>query len=287
MKPQIIEDLTHEEYARIDAEHSGVLQKALISPLAYRVAKEREAAGVDEDRDCLRLGRAIHTACLEPSRFPQQYVCWSGGRRAGKAWDEYEAAAKAAGSTILKEDQIDQAVAMSKAVRSHAVAGPLVSSNGVSELTIVWTHPRTDMCIKCRLDRLADDGFLIDLKSTRDPRPARFCTQAAGMGYHIQMALYADAVAAAGLGAVAVKIVAVQSSPPHDVVVYSLDENVLATGRLEYERALDLIVACRSAGKWPGQAPTEEVPLNLPMWAARDFDESAPDESSPIEDATF
>ena len=268
--PQVIEGLTHEEYAKIDAEHSGVLQRALVSPLAYRVAKDQEAAGVDEDRDCLRLGRAIHTAALEPKLFARLYVCWSGGRRAGKEWDAYVADAESRGATILKEDQLDQAVAMAKAVRSHPIAGPLVTAPGRSELTIVWTHPRTGVLIKCRLDRLLLSAVLLDLKSTRDPKPARFASQAAGMGYHIQMALYSDAVAAAGLGAVATKIVAVQSAAPFDVVVYSLDEELLTAARFEYERALDLIVECRSSGKWPGQAETEEVPLKLPAWIASD-----------------
>jgi hypothetical protein len=80
---EVIEGIGHSKYALIDAEHSGVLRQILISPLAYRAAKEQEAAEVDEDRDVLRLGRGTHTAILEPVKVPKQYVCWSGGTRRG------------------------------------------------------------------------------------------------------------------------------------------------------------------------------------------------------------
>jgi hypothetical protein len=266
MKAEIIEGLTHEQYAKIDAEHSGVLRKLLVSPLAYRTAKDQEAAGIDEDRDVLRLGRAVHTATLEPKRFPQQYVCWSGGRRAGKEWDRHIAEADAAGQTILKEDQLDQAVAISKAARTHPVAGPILSAKGRAELTIVWTHPRTGVKIKVRLDWLTKT-VLADLKTCRDIEPRRFDSRSAQLGYHIQMALYADAVEAAGLGPVEAKLICVQSSPPHDVVVRQLGRDVHFIGVQQYEAALDLLVACRESGKWPGIAETEEVPLRLPAWA--------------------
>lgn len=265
-KPEIIENLTHAGYSRIDAEHSGCLQKALISPLAYHYQKQQESLGLDEDRDMLRLGRATHTATLEPHRFPAQYVCWSGGRRSGKLWDEYEAEAAANRRTILKEDQLDTAIAIAKSVRSHPVSGPMLTAKGRAELTIVWTHPRTGIRIKCRLDWLSD-ALLLDLKTTRDVSPARFCSQAAQLGYHTQMALYTDAVYAAGLRPVATKIVSVQSTAPHDVVVYSLDEDALGPGRERYEAALDLIAKHRASGVWPGMAMDEEIKLNLPEWS--------------------
>lgn len=263
-RTEIIEGLTHAQYAQIDAEHSGVLQRILVSPLAYRVAREQEAAGVDDETDPMRLGQAIHTATLEPALFAKRYACWSGVRR-GKDWESFRDASASAGVTILLEKQLDAAVAMGKAVRAHPIAGPLIAQPHRSELTIVWTHPRTGVRIKCRLDWIAG-SVLVDLKSTRDPSPARFSTQAAQMGYHVQLALYSDAVSAAGLGAVDTKIVAVQSAPPHDVVVYALDEGALGPGRERYETALDTLVACRKSGQWPGQAVDAEVPFRLPAW---------------------
>ena len=271
MAAEIIEGLSHAQYDKIGAEHSGVLRKMLISPLAYLRAKQLEAAGIDEDRDVLRLGRAVHTAVLEPSLFARQYICWSGGKRAGAAWNAYVADAERLGQTILKEDQIDLAVKIAKAVRGHPIARPILDRDGRAEVAIVWDHPRTGVRIKVRLDWLTV-GVLTDLKSCRDPAPHRFATTAAQLGYHCQLALYADACAAAGLGAVEVKIIAVQNTEPFDVVVYALDEDILSIGRNEYERALDLLVQCRESKQWLGQAMTGEVPLKLPAWARPEED---------------
>jgi hypothetical protein len=267
MQDQLIEGMSFAQYRDIDAEHSGVLRRILTSPLAYRRSKDLETAGVDKDRDCLRLGRAVHTAVLEPHLFPKLYTCWSGGRRAGHAWDDFESSATASGVTILKEDQIDLAVKVSKAARSEPAAAPILNATGRAEVVIVWRHPRTGVDIKVRIDWLTADT-LVDLKTCRDPAPHRFATTAAQLGYHFQLALYADAAAAVGLGSLAVKIVAAQSTEPHDVVVYSLDEDVLFRGRDEYERALDQLVECRQSDKWPGQAGGKEMALKLPAWCA-------------------
>lgn len=286
MKPEIIEGLPFAQYEAIDAEHSGTLRKILTSPLAYKVARDEEKAGLDHDSDAMRLGRASHTAILEPSLFTKSYTCWSGKARRGKDWEAFESECVAAGVTVLLEKQLDRTVRLSKAVRAHPVSGPIVTAPGRSELTILWTHPRTGIRIKCRLDRLNPDLF-VDLKTTRDPSPALFSSQCARMGYHFQLALYSDAVAAAGLGAIPCQIVAVQSSSPFDVVVYDVDEDTLSKGRTLYETALDKLIECQASGKWPGQAVEGPVMLHLPMWAAQDFSEDAPDESSPIEDAAF
>jgi hypothetical protein len=212
-------------------------------------------------------------------------VCWSGGTRRGKVWDAYENDAADTGKTILNEKQLDAAVAIGKAVRAHPVAGPIVAATGRAELTIVWTHPRTGIRIKVRLDYVTGK-ILADLKSCRDPASRQFCKSATDLGYHFQMALYSDAAAAAGLGALEVNLIAAQSASPFDVVVYEMDENALFVGRQNYEKALDLIVACRESGQWPGQATTGKVPFKLPAYADV-HDDDAPDESSPIADAEF
>jgi len=262
---EVITGLTHAEYARIKAEHSGALRQLLVSPLAYRAYTQR---GIDET-DSMRLGRAVHTAVLEPHRFMEQYVCWTGGRRSGNAWNQYVADAKANGRTTLKEDQLDYAVAISKAVRAHPLLGALFAEKGRAELTIIWTHPRTGIKIKVRLDWLTET-VVADLKTCRDPTPARFATASASLGYHFQLSLYADAVAAADLGPREVKIAAVANKEPFDGAIYRLPEELLSVGREQYEMALDRLIECRKAKAWPGFAESEELTLRLPYWAQAD-----------------
>lgn len=256
------------KYAQSPEVHATALRYMLMSPLAYKAHLEQP----DVETDAMRLGRACHTAVLEPMQFLREFALWDGGRRAGKTWDSFVAAND--GKTILTQDQYDTAVAVQKSVRSHKVASRYLSEpNGRAEVSIRWVHERTGVAIKCRLDLLC--SVVLDLKTCRDPSPAKFAAVCAQYGYAMQLALYRDAACAAGLGALPGKIIAVQSTEPHDVVVYDLDGELQALGTAQYEKALDLLVECTKSGDWPGQHPDEEVQLRLPAWATNE-DEDEP-----------
>ncbi len=263
--PLVIEKLPFEKYRELPGEHSTGLRRALVSPLEYDYYKRNER----EDTDTLRIGRAVHTATLEPLQFLREYVLFE-GRRAGKVWEEFEEKHK--GKTILKPEQYDPAAAMSEAIRNHAVAGPLFSGAGRNELTIQWRHESGTLC-KARIDRLYSS--LIDIKTASDITPHAFEAASFRYGYHVQAAFYADAAKAAGLGEFPVRFVVVQKRPPHDVIVYEIGQAEIERGRADYEKALAIIAECRKTGVWPGAAPSEPVPLHLPGWALPEFDEEA------------
>lgn len=251
------------QYAQSPEVHATALRYLLTSPLAYKAHQERP----DVETDAMRLGRACHTAVLEPSKFFREFAVWKGGRRAGTEWKEF--CSGKSSKTVLTQDQYDTAVAIQRAVRSHKVASRyLCEPQGRAEVSIHWVHERTGVAIKCRLDWLG--SVVLDLKTCRDPSPAKFSTVCAQYGYALQLALYRDAACAAGLGALPGKIIAVQSTEPHDVVVYDLDGELQALGTAQYERALDLLVECTKSGNWPGQYPEEEVQLRLPAWATNE-----------------
>jgi hypothetical protein len=262
--PLVHERMPFSQYIELKGEHSTSLRRALVSPLEYKHFKTHER----DDSDTLRVGRAVHTATLEPLQFLREYVLWEGGRRAGKIWDAFEV--EHAGKTILKEEQYTPVTDMARSIQSHAVAGPLLAAPGRSELTIQWRHESGTLC-KARIDRLGE--ALIDIKTARDITPHGFAASAYRFGYHVQAAFYADACKAAGLGTFPVRFVVVQNKAPYDVVVYDVDDAQLDKGREEYERALLLIAQCTRDNKWPGQAPSEPVLLRLPAWAAPEFNE--------------
>lgn len=263
--PLIFERLPFEKYRELKGLHSTSLRRALVSPLEYHYYTTNE----QEDSDTYRIGRAAHTATLEPLQFLREYILWEGGTRRGKDWDAFEI--EHAGKTILKAEQYDVATAASEAIRSHPVAGPLFVGAGRNELSIQFRHESGALC-KARIDRLCD-AALIDIKTAADITPHGFAAAAFRYGYFTQMAFYADAVKAAGLGVFPVKIVVVQKKAPFDVTVYDIGDDELAAGRKEYERAIAIVAECEASGKWPGQAPIEALPLKLPHWALPNFDE--------------
>lgn len=277
-QPQLIEGMPFASYLAIKDVNATGLKNMLVSPRMYR-ARELEPM---DDSDTLRQGRAAHTAILEPDRFLFEYVLWPGKQRRGKEWDAFATAN--AGKTILTAQQYKTALKMRDAVRACPDATRYLDEvDAKKEMSMQWTHPRTGIRCKGRVDLLC--SALVDIKSTRNPDPRRFAADAARLGYAMQAAFYEDGLASLGIN-VPVKIIAVQNALPFDVVVFNVPPKTLAVGHEQVELALDALVACRKANSWPGLVDGE-VDLTLPAWAAPDYDENGPDESQPIDDADF
>jgi hypothetical protein len=253
------------DYIKIEAVSASQLNKIAVSPRHYR-------RGVAQDTASLHMGRAAHTAVLEPDRFLLEYAMWpdSHGRRYGKKWDEFQTAFQTAlgqhRSTIREKDYL-HALKIRDAVREHPVASPLLRK-GAPEETILWTHPRTGLPCKSRLDWVST-GVLVDLKTTRDPSPRAFASSAVRYGYHRQLAFYADALATTGQTP-AVKIIAAQNVEPFDVVVYAVPPSVLVEGARQNDDLIDVLIKCRESNTWPGVEEEREIDLVLPAWALED-----------------
>lgn len=258
------ENLPIERYFALPGESATALKDVLVSPLLYDW-RQREGR---PDKDTLRLGRAIHTAVLEPQRFRAEYAVWpaENGARRGKAWDAFRV--EHAARTILTEAQVDAALKVADAIRNHAVASKLLGeAGGKPELSITWRHERTGLMCKARIDWLC--SALVDLKTCREVVPEMFGSQAARLRHHVQLAHYGYALDSLGLRLPA-KLIAAQNQPPYDVAVFRVDDDALVIGEQLVEAALDKIVACRESGMWPGVAWDAELVLKLPAWAVSD-----------------
>lgn len=258
---KVIPNITFEQYVSMDGINASSLKNLLTSPRLY-MHRKREPL---PDRDTLRLGRTAHTAILEPRRFLYDYAMLPEGMiRRGKDWDKFKD--QNTSKTIISAKEYEAALKMADSVGQHPVAGQLLRTAGAAtELSISWIHPRTAKLCKSRLDLFAGN-VLVDIKTTSDPLPAKFCAQAARLHYPMQMAFYADAATSAGFNVEAVKIITVQSAEPYDVVVYNIPQDVISLGAEQYDRAIDLLIECESINSFPGMAP-EEVELRLPSWA--------------------
>jgi len=245
-------------YRAIDAINASSLKSLGTSPLQYQWDQAH-----DRDTPSMLLGRATHTAVLEPVQYQREYVVYP-GRRSGKAWDEFKAAT--AGQCILSESEHAKAWTLSDAVRKHRIAGPLLLQ-GVAERVLVWTDPVTGLRMKARLDWYDEaSATLTDLKTAMDVSPYGFGKAAHKFGYPLQFGFYADAILANGLPLEHVKCIAVQNSGPPDVAVYRVGDDVLDLGRATYRDRLETLMGCRETNTWPGVCPCE-MELELPPWA--------------------
>jgi exodeoxyribonuclease VIII len=244
-------------YARRDAVNCSLLKEMRRSPRRYLFRK----ANPLEDSKRLALGRAAHTAILEPDRFPLDFVVFPGARRAGKEWDAFAAANR--DKTILKLDEYAACLSMRDAVRSHPVARDLLAQ-GQAEQTITWTDPETGLDCKARADWLGAIAF-DDVKTTGDIDATRFGALATRMGYPMQMAFYREGLLQNGLDLDA-KIIAVEADEPFDVAVFSVDDDALYAGEIEWRDGLRKVKQCQAEQRWPGRYE-QEVTLILPPWA--------------------
>jgi len=80
------------------------------------------------------------------------------------------------------------------------------------------------------------------------------------------MAFYMAGLKALGHPAKLVKLIAVESSPPHDVMVFPLSWTALQVGWDLCAQGLKTIAA---GPPWRGRAYDREVPIDVPDWAMR------------------
>lgn len=250
------------DYRAIDAINWSTLKHMADSPLHYRYHRDHPT----EDTTRLLLGRAVHTAVLEPDLFPLQYVVWDGDRRAGKEWQEF--AAVNANRGVLKASEYRLCLDVRDAVRSRPSVVELLS--GESEITRTWTDPATGLRCKARPDHLGH--ALVDLKTTGTIDQFKFESLSARMLYHGQMAFYRRAVEEPRAP---VYIIAVEIDPPHDVAAFEVDEGALEYGDRLVAQYLQRVKDCTEAGEWPGryEDADEGAYLSLPAWMDESVDE--------------
>lgn len=276
-----ISNLTRAQYDALVAVNWSSLKHLGRSPAHYQAALKQTFA----DTDTLRIGRAFHVAALEPQRAESLYAVWA-GRRAGKEWEAFQAAAEESGREVIRDSDYQQALTLALAVRGNSTARRYLDRAGAAEQSIQWIakslpvsvpfvadfEPYAITC-KGRLDWVTEDGWIVDLKSSRDAAPDAFGRDAARLGYVTQAAWYFDGLeAATGKRPQGYAMIAVEKSAPYVVQVYQVTDEQLELGRQTYRDLLDRLWLCTRENRWPAYAEGE-LPLALPRWATPSFDD--------------
>ena len=254
---KITEGMTFDDYREIPAVHWSTLKCMADSAAHYKYREDNPLA----DTVRLAMGRAVHTAVLEPDRFPLDYVVFDGPRRAGKKWEEFAEAND--DKTILRADEYDKCIAVRDAVHAHELAASLLY--GKSEVVLEWTDGPTGIKCKARADHINADGELLDLKTTGSVDGFDFERISARMLYHCQLAFYRR-----GFGTEhRPRIIAAEIDEPHDVAVFKLTDDALYAGDQHIDEMLRRLAMYREADVWPGRYATEQE-LTIPQWMLDD-----------------
>jgi hypothetical protein len=206
------------------------------------------------------LGRAVHTAVLEPERFALEYAVWDGYRR-GKEYTLFAARAMEEGRTVLNATEYETCESVADSVRSHPDAA-VILSGGEAEKTLCWTNEDTGIECKGRVDWLTS-GLIADLKTTHDISARNFARHSWQMGTFFQMAMYQDGLNVMTGETATIAIIAAEQKPPYLCCVYWLDDASLAAAYEEYVSCLEQLKHCREFNNWPGPESGE---LSAPSW---------------------
>jgi PDDEXK-like uncharacterized protein DUF3799 len=257
LKPGLHRGVPLSDYLNLKALGSTGLDRMARSALHFHYAASvPEAPG---ESDALRLGSAFHAATLEPDTFKALYALEPdteaiGGAkpRATAAYRDALAQLTATGRTVLRKDMMDRAQAMALAVHRHPKAARVIGLARDREITALWL--RDERLCRGRFD-LHGPGFIGDLKTTRNLKD--FSPWAiTRYGYYRQAAWYCDGAERLGQERPEMFfIIAIESSPPHDVGVFQMDWDVLSVGLAECEALLRQLRICEATGQWPGMFP--------------------------------
>ena len=249
----------HDDPRTIPVHHS-TLKRMALSPAHYLHA----ATHPSEQTRPMRVGSLVHALVLGG-----KYARWPGDRRA-KGYAEFEAAA--AGSLVVTTSEYDDAAPVAEAVLASKVAAPWL--RGRHEVPLEWTIAGR-RCATRGVDILGE-SHIGELKTTHVAAPHRFTWEAKRMAYHAQLAWYSGAVEALDgtmpRGAEdALVIIAVETAPPHPVVVYRLTPRAVDMGQRCNALWLEQLRVCEESGEWPGYVQ-DVVDLDVEEEVELEFD---------------
>ena len=259
-------------YKGIAALNGSALVNMRRSPMYYKFMRDNP----QPPSPAMVLGTATHRMILEPDRV-NDFAVWdkraeSGNLRPriGKDWEAFKA--ENTDRMIITADERDAMVGMAVGARSNLPIMKYANAKGQTEVSMFWSDKVTGRLYKGRLDKICDGHLIPDLKTTRDSRPYKFGAQAYHLGYHIKMAMYWSGYRAITGHEPKMRLLAIESKPPYESVVYRLTKDVIVQGLEEWQELERTLDECERTDTWPA-AEQDETDLVLPTWATNKADE--------------
>jgi len=219
----------------------------------------RLGAFTTDRKEALRFGTAVHLMLLGEQAKVARFC----GRRAGKAWDDFQrGAAEASAAVILNEKEHARATMVAAAIRGNARAMELLFDGTIVEQRIDWSW--LGRAIRSTPDAVAPTR-IVDLKTTQSAKPDVFVRQGLRLFYHAQSALYRtcfDEVFGTG----ALKecfIVAVEKSSPFPVTILRMTDEALDIGARLCRLWMEQLLGCELMNEWPSYSESD-VAFDVP-----------------------
>jgi hypothetical protein len=275
--------MTYEEYAAKEGLRASDLKWMKQSPAHLRQARSQP----EKRSEALDFGKLFHLAIEHGKKFLEMYIIepvFEGRTKDGRLTtslnckevrekkDAWHADLKP-GAVVVKQAWVEPLKGMMRSCLEHRLVGNLLR-NGVRETSLWVEDPDTGVTLKCRPDFISEKGFLVDIKTTRDARPAFFRGQIFSDRYDgdpfyvLQAAHYAHCARVSGAAnGESFIIIAIEKEPPYGIMVYPLDVGCLGPGEQWRAELTNRYARCDAQGKWPCY-DERAVPVTPPEWVA-------------------
>lgn len=260
-----VEDMEDEQYHDDKtAVGSTSVRLMLQSPKAfywgYFLGFEKE-----ETKD-MKLGKLIHMALLEGSKFKERYVVMPIFRgKTGKG--EWTTNANCADvknqrrkwideqrpdAVITTEEERIKIIGIIESVMAHPDSGLLIN-NARPEISGYYRDPETGIRCKIRIDLLTKNlKIMADLKSARSAEWRQFGVSAYKLRYDLQLAMYSiGCKEISGVEPDMTPTMVVEKVWPYESAIYLFEKEDLGQAMLDYRRALSRLDLCIKENKWP------------------------------------
>lgn len=268
MSAKLLPGLDRPTYDKLDGMRKSILWEGVRSMAHLRMSMDAPKVATDAKN----LGSAVHTLTLEPEKFDAEYViapkCDRRTKDGKATWEQFTNAC--ADKTVLTIEQHREAVQMATALRRIDTLSDLLSlPGGLIESAIQWTDPVTGVVCKCRTDFCnpeLETPVIFDIKTTVCADRRKFQSAAYEFGYHVQAAMYSDAVQILTHRTPVFLFFCVESAAPYLTKTYAMSDKALWVGQQKYRTLLAQYKQCVECGEWPGLSDDIDE-LDLPAWA--------------------
>ena len=285
--PGIYYDVPFSEYLSWDAFSKSKVRHIIRSPKHLE-----EAESADKETDAMRFGTIVDTMLFDLNWrdkigvLPETYLDVKSGKLkpftlASSACKAILCKLEASKEIVCKHAEYQKALSVYTSIVTHSDARQRINEcviNGYYQLSIVWVDNETGATCKGRFDMLTPGVEAVDLKTTTDASPDVFSKKIYDLDYHVQAAMYLDGYQQlTGDPQLPWRFIVAESSPPHAVATYELDEQSIEVGRQRYKKAAALWVQYKQSGKARGYSEFCE-PISIPTWAImRNMDQEVAD----------
>lgn len=290
MKTGIFPNMPMAAYHALDAASNSRLCRLRRSPAHLKAYLDTPSV----DTLAMKIGRAVHTAILEPFDFTANFSiadqceatkkgdgqrCANPGVifRAESGWlcgVHGKGLASDESRIVLTVEQMATCTRARDAVMAHPIAAKLIAGLQDVELSVVWEDAETGVTCKARYDGYVSNlvgGAIIDIKTCMDASPREFERSIFARGYDLQGAHYLAGANALDIPAEHFLHIAVEKEVAV-AAVYRLKDDVVAAGRARLVQLQRLYDKCMTSGEFPGYSD-EIVDIGVPDWSWKQIDD--------------